>query len=129
MPLTPADDARYDQHLGTAAEAALAGGNQQLAALLADCRITDVTYMDTLMSLASDDMSTGVRVSLEAPAYLAARFSDELAGELQSLLNAALSLEGETVLEISVLNAPATAGWRERVVPSLNLDDPDVTGN
>jgi len=129
MTLTPADDARYDQHLGTAAEAAFADGNEQLAALLADCRITDVTYLDTLMSLSSDEIWAGVRVSLEAPAYLVTRFSGELIGELQALLNASLSLEGETILEISVLTAPATPGWRDRVVPSLNLDDPDVAGN
>ena len=43
MSLTQADDDRYDQHLGTAAEAALANGNEQLAALLADCPITERT--------------------------------------------------------------------------------------
>ena len=78
MSLTQADDDRYDQHLGTAAEAALAKGNEQLAAPLADCHITEVTYMDALMSLSSEEVWAGVRVCLEAPSLLAARFSDEL---------------------------------------------------
>jgi hypothetical protein len=45
MPLSPDEYERYDQHLGTAAEAALARGNVQLAALLADCHVVDVTYI------------------------------------------------------------------------------------
>jgi hypothetical protein len=124
MMLNPDDEDRYDGHLGTAAETALATGNEQLAALLADCRIIDVTYLDTMMSLTSDEVWAGVRVSLEVPAYLAPRFSDELVGMLQGLLNASLSLEGETVLDISVVSPPAEPGWRERVVPTLSLDRP-----
>lgn len=125
MEFTPDDVERYDQHLGTAAEAAFAGGNEQLAALLADCRVVDVTYMDSLMSLTSDETWAGVRFLLEAPAHVAVRFSIELVGELQSLLNTTLMPEGETVLEISVLGEPAAPGWRERVVPLLNLESPN----
>ncbi|MBW4079761.1 MAG: hypothetical protein HIU84_14925 [Acidobacteria bacterium] len=66
---------------------------------------------------------------MEAPALLAARFSDELIRELQALLNTSLGPEGETVLTISVLTAPATPGWRDRVLPSLNFDNPHVAGN
>lgn len=126
MTLDSDADARYDQHLGTAAETALADGNEQLAVLLADCHIIDVTYLDSLMSLTSDEMSTGVRVYLEAPGFILARFSDELIGELQGLLNASLIPEGETVLEVSFLTTPAAPGWRDRIVSPLNFNDSGV---
>jgi len=123
MPLSPDEYERYDQHLGTAAEAALARGNIQLAALLADCHVVDVTYMDSLMSLTSDEIWTGVRLYLEAPAHIVFRLTGELIIELQMLVNTTLQPEGETILEISLLNTRAAPGWRERVVPSLNLAD------
>lgn len=129
MPLSTAEYDRYDQHLGTAAEAALAGGNEQLAALLADCHVTDVTYIDSLMSLASDEVWAGVRVHLEAPAHVVTRLTGELIGEFQMLINTTLRPEGETVLEISVVSTPAAPGWRERVIPTLSLDDPGAVGN
>ena len=129
MNLSPEEDERYDRHLGTAAETAFACGNEQLAALLADCHIVNVTYMDTLISLSSDEMSTGVRVFLEAPVHVTTRLSRELISELQGLLNSSLYLEGETVLDITVSAPPAADGWRERVIPSLNLDGHVTSGN
>jgi hypothetical protein len=129
MALDTDDEARYDQHLGTAAEAAFVEGNQQLATLLVECRITDVTYVDALFALVGDEMSSGVRVYLEAPGYLLTRFSDELIGELQGLLNASLMPEGETVLGITLVSMPSTPGWRDRIVPALNLDDSDSMEN
>jgi hypothetical protein len=45
MALDTDDEARYDQHLGTAAEAAPVEGNQQLATLLVDC-LTELSLLD-----------------------------------------------------------------------------------
>ena len=81
MALTADEIDRYDQHLGTAAEVAVAEGHEQLAALLVDCHVIDVTYMDALMSLTSDEVWAGVRFCLEAPAHVVARFTDELIGD------------------------------------------------
>ena len=115
----------YDRHLGAAASSALAGGETQLAALLADCAVQDVAYLDTAFALDSQQGWEAVAMTLSASAVVAERFSEDLVEAARTRINNTLTESGEYVASLRVMPPVERDGWRERTRDSLGEQAPD----
>ncbi|MBC9822829.1 hypothetical protein [Terrabacter sp. MAHUQ-38] len=107
--------AHYDRLLGGTVQTLIDRGHVEPAALLLDCRLAHMTYIDTVFPIGStlgdgDDL---YEASIQAPAYVSDRLTLDMREAVHAALSHALRAENSYVTEVRYAAPLPPADWRE----------------